>query len=99
MQQPLHHVGICLALEADVEICIPYYSPGARQPVKLEDTLVDRRGLEPRFLTCKASVIPPILAAHVFVGCGTWNRTRLIVINSHAVVTLTPLPQKIVLER
>lgn len=26
--------------------------------------LVDRRGLEPRSLTCKASIIPPILAAH-----------------------------------
>ena len=30
-------------------------------------TLVDRRGLEPRLLTCKASVIPPILAAHEFL--------------------------------
>jgi hypothetical protein len=27
--------------------------------------LVDRRGLEPRLLTCKASVIPPILAAQI----------------------------------
>lgn len=27
MQKPLHHVGNCLALEADVEICIPYYWP------------------------------------------------------------------------
>lgn len=30
--------------------------------------LVDRRGLEPRLTTCKAVVIPPILAAQICVG-------------------------------
>ena len=30
-----------------------------------EPNLVDRRGLEPRLTTCKAVVIPPILAAQI----------------------------------
>lgn len=43
--------------------------------------LVDRRGLEPRLLTCKASVIPPILAAqNRFLRAQlSFGRTRWIV--------------------